>query len=109
MERPLQISFDNVEHSDAVEARIRDEVTKLEQVYDRITSMRVVVTKPQKRHHKGDTFQVRIHITVPGGTDIAITRDPAADGAHEDVYVTVRDAFNSARRKLQDTQRKRQA
>ena len=109
MERPLQISFDNVEHSDAVETRIREEAAKLEQFHDRIISMRVVVTKPQKRHHKGDTFQVRIHLTAPGGADIAITRDPAADGAHEDVYVTVRDAFAAARRKLQDTQRRRQA
>lgn len=109
MEHSLQISFDNVEHSDAVEARIREEVKKLEQIHDRITSMRVVVTKPQKRHHKGDTFQVRIHLTAPGGADIAITRDPAADGAHEDVYVTVRDAFSAARRKLQDLQRRRQA
>lgn len=108
MEHPLQISFDNVEHSDAVEKRIREEASKLEQLHDRITSMRVVVTKPQRRHNKGDTFQVRIHMTAPGGADIAITRDPAADGAHEDVYVTIRDAFAAARRKLQDTVRKRQ-
>jgi ribosome-associated translation inhibitor RaiA len=108
MNHPLQVAFEHIDHSDAVEARIREEAAKLEQFYDRLTSMRVVVARPQSRHHKGDTYQVRIHITAPGKTDIAISREPAVDGAHEDVYVTIRDAFNAARRKLQDLVHKRQ-
>jgi ribosomal subunit interface protein len=108
MQSPLQITFEEVRHSDAVEARIREEVDKLEQFYDRITSMRVVVDRPQHRHKKGDTFQIRIHITVPGAADIAISREPAENGAHEDVYVTIRDAFKAARRQLQELARRRQ-
>ena len=106
MHHPLQITFEHIDQSDAVETRIREEAAKLEQFYDRITSMRVVVARPQNRHQKGDTYQVRIHITAPGKADIAISREPAIDGAHEDIYVTVRDAFSAARRKLQDHVRK---
>ena len=108
MQTPLQLTFEHVDHSDAVEARIRDEATKLEQFYDRVTSMRVVVARPQHRHHTGDVYQIRVHITVPGAADIAISREPAATGAHEDVYVTINDAFKAAGRQLQDFARKRQ-
>jgi ribosomal subunit interface protein len=108
MQSQLQITFKDVEHSDAIEARVRSEAEKLEQFYDRITSMRVVVTRPQHRHHKGDVYQIRIHVTVPDAADISISREPAATGAHEDVYVTIRDAFMAARRQLQDLVRKRQ-
>lgn len=108
MHTPLQLTFEHIGHSDAIEARIREEAAKLEQFYDRITSMRVVVARPQHRQHKGDIYQIRIHVTVPGTADLAISREPAATGAHEDVYVTIRDAFKAARRQLQDLARKRQ-
>jgi cold shock CspA family protein/ribosome-associated translation inhibitor RaiA len=108
MQTPLQLTFEDIGHSDFIESRIREEAGKLEQFYDRITSMRVVVARPQHRHHKGDIYQIRIHMTVPGAADIAISREPAATGAHQDVQVTIRDAFKSARRRLQDLARKRQ-
>jgi ribosome-associated translation inhibitor RaiA len=107
MQTPLQITYEGIESSGAVTARIEEEAKKLEQFYERITSMRVVVARPHHRHHKGDTFQVRLHIEVPGTPDIAISREPGASGAHEDVYVTIRDAFKAARRQLQDAAVKR--
>lgn len=108
MQVPLEVSFEDIGHSDAIEARIRKEAAKLEQFYDRITSMRVVVARPQHRHQKGDTYRIRLHLTLPGAPDIVISRDPAVTGEHEDVYVTIRDAFKAARRQLQDLARKRQ-
>ncbi len=108
MQVPLQISFEGIEHSDALEVRVREEVDKLEQFYDRITSARVVFARPQHRRNKGDFYQLRIHLTVPGAADIAVSREPGLNGAHEDAYVTIRDAFSAARRQLQDLDRKRQ-
>jgi len=108
MQVPLQIAFEHIHHSDAIEARIREEAAKLEEFYGRLTSARVVVSRPQHRHHKGDTYAVRIHLTVPGAADIVINRDPGVTGAHEDAYVTIADAFKAARRQLQDLVRERQ-
>jgi len=105
---PLQVTFQDIGHSEAIEARIRQEANKLEQFCDRIQSARVVVGRPQHRHHKGDTYHIRIHLTVPGAADIVVNREPAATGAHEDVYVTIRDGFAAARRQLQDLVGKRQ-
>jgi len=108
MEIPLQIAFDGIQHSDAVEARIREEVDKLERFSGRIVSASVVVARPQHRHHKGDVFHIGIRLVVPDAPEIAVSREPAAGGAHEDVYVTIRDAFKAARRQLQDVVRKRE-
>jgi ribosome-associated translation inhibitor RaiA len=108
MQVPLKITFQDIAHSDAIEARLREEAAKLEQFYDRIVSMQVVVGRPQHRHHKGDTFHIKLQLEIPGAADIVISRDPAVTGAHEDVYVTIRDAFKAARRQLQDVARKRQ-
>ena len=106
MQVPLQIIFEHIGQSDALEAAVRKEAQRLERFYGRITSARVVIARPQHRHHKGDTYCVRIHIAVPGGKHIDITRDPAVTGRHEDAHVTIRDAFDAAGRQLQDQVRK---
>jgi len=38
--------------------------------------------------------------------DVVVSHEPAADGVHEDCYVTIREAFEAARRQLQDAVRK---
>jgi cold shock CspA family protein/ribosome-associated translation inhibitor RaiA len=106
MQVPLQIAFEHVGHSDALEATVRKEAQRLERFHDRITSTRVVIARPQHRHHKGDTYCVRIHVAVPGGKHVDVTREPAATGRHEDAHVTIRDAFDAAGRQLQDEIRK---
>ena len=106
MQVPLQIVFEHVEHSDALEAAVRKEAQRLERFHDRITSARVVIARPQHRHHKGDTYCARIHVAVPGGKHIDVSRVPAATGRHEEAHVTIRDAFDAAGRQLQDHVRK---
>lgn len=100
MQIPLELSFRNMDHSDAVEADVRDKVAKLEQLHSNITSCRVIVEALHLRHHKGNTYHVRIDLTLPGH-ELVASRDPGQNHAHEDVYVAVRDAFNAARRQLE--------
>jgi cold shock CspA family protein len=106
MQVPLQIVFQHIGPSDAIEAAVRKEAQRLERFYGRITSARVVIARPQHRHHQGDVFSVRVHLELPGGKHVDITREPAATGRHEDAYVTIRDAFDAAGRQLQDQVRK---
>ena len=106
MQVPLQIAFEHVGHSDALETAVRKEAQRLERFYDRITSARVVIARPQHRHHKGDAYSVRIHVALPGGKHVDVTHDPAATGRHEDAHVAIRDAFDAAGRQLQDYVRK---
>lgn len=106
MQIPLQITFRDMDHSDAVEARIREKMTSLERFHDRITRCHVIVEMPHQHHHKGKLFHVRIHITVPSG-ELTASREPHDDHGHEDVYVAIRDAFRAVRRQLEDLARRR--
>jgi ribosomal subunit interface protein len=101
MQSPLQITFRHMEHSPALEARIRQRAEELEQFFDRIIACRVVVESSSRRHQQGNVFEVHIDLTVPGA-EIVVGRDSGANHAHEDAHVAVRDAFDSVRRRLED-------
>jgi len=106
MQIPLQITFRHLDHSDAIETAIKEKAQKLELFADDITSCRVVVEAPHQHHHKGRIYTVTVGMTLPG-EEIVASRHPDKHHAHEDVYVAIRDAFNSAKRQLEDYVRKR--
>jgi cold shock CspA family protein len=101
MQTDPQISFQNMDPSPAVEARVREKIAELEKFYPRITGCSVVINAPHRSGHKGRTYDIRIRLDVPG-KEMAVTRDPGVDHAHEDVYVAIRDSFDQARRILED-------
>lgn len=101
MQTPLRITFRHMQTSPAVEARVREHVDRLERFHDRITGCHVVLEAPPAHRNKGAPFDVKIELTVPGG-EIAIRSERAEHEAHTDVYVAMRDAFDIARRLLQD-------
>jgi ribosomal subunit interface protein len=105
MQSPLNISFRNMDPSEAIETRVREKAEKLERLYDRIISCEVVVEAPHRNHQKGKLYDVRINLSVPGD-DINVGRTGPQNHAHEDVYVAIRDAFAAAGRQLEDHVRK---
>lgn len=106
MQLPLKITFRHVDHSPALENRIRELAARLDRFSAHIMSCHVTVEAPHKHQHQGQLYDVRIDIAVPGN-EIAIRRTRPVDHAHEDPYVALRDAFNAARRKLQDYEREK--
>ena len=105
MDIPLQISFRNMDRSETVEAKVRERAARLESYFNHISSCRVVIEAPERRRRKGKLYHVRVEIGVPG-TELVANRHPKNKHAHEDVYVAVRDAFDAARRQLEDYGRK---
>lgn len=99
MEQPLELSFTNMASSEYVERSIRERVDRLERLYDRITSCHVFVTAPHKRHQKGNHYEIRLEVRVPG-TELVVNNQPGDVNAHEDIYVAIRDAFNAMERQL---------
>ncbi len=106
MEKPLEITFHQMEPSPAIEARVREKAALLERFADRITSCRVVIEKDHRHHQKGNLYRVRLDIGVPG-RELAVSRKGPKNHAHEDVYVAIRDAFGAAVRQLEDHVRQR--
>ena len=105
MEVPLEISFKRTQPSDALRAAIEREAAKLERYHDRITTCRVVIEAPGHHRRKGGLFGIRLHLVVPGHREVVVTRSPSEHHAHADPYVSIRDAFDEARRQLQDVAR----
>jgi ribosome-associated translation inhibitor RaiA len=108
MEAPLEITFEGVSHSETIEALIRKEAKKLDQMDEHITSARVVVAQPQNRHYTGDPNRIRIRLKVLRGADINVNHDPGAGKRYDDMEVAIHNAFSTALRHLEDAVRKRQ-
>lgn len=105
MQVPLQIDFQNMDRSDAVETKVRERAEKLEQFFPRVIGCRVTVVAPHRHHRKGKLYEAHIDVDVPG-KHILVNHTGPKNHAHEDVYVALRDAFDAAQRQLEDHARK---
>jgi ribosomal subunit interface protein len=105
MDMPLEIAWLNVEHSEQLDARIRQRVEKLHRYFKHINSVHVAVEVPHRTQHHGKGFRVRIEARVPG-TELVVSHDPGDRGAHFDPYIAVRDAFDAMDRQLEQFSQK---
>ena len=101
MQIPVQVTFRDIPVDDHIEAECLREAQKLERYYDRITSCRVVVAQPHRNHRRGNQFDFRIDLTVPGA-ELVVNREPPQNHRDEEWHVALRDAFDRARRRLED-------
>jgi ribosomal subunit interface protein len=75
MQIPAEIAFHNIESSDGIEDVIRDHISRLERIYDRMTTCRVRVD--QRNQNASGTIPpvVHIEIGVPGKGDIVVAHE----------------------------------
>jgi ribosome-associated translation inhibitor RaiA len=79
-----------------MDARIRELASKLEEFHPKITSCRVVVDEPDRHKHKGNMFDVRVDIHVPGREIVATHQQNA------DAYAAITAAFDVVFRQLEE-------
>lgn len=106
VQRPIRITFKGVDPSPAVEAQIKAKVETLERFFGRLIGCEVVIEHLAKHSRKGNPFGVRLDLRVPGGPPIAVSHPHHDRPDHDDPYIAIRDAFNAAKRQLQDRARK---
>jgi hypothetical protein len=117
---PTQVTFHGLAHSDALESDVRERVAWLEQFYAGIVRCRVLVELPHRHRRDGRHFHVRVEITVPGREPIIVGHEPSLHGrlkhvggeahrkeadiesVHRYAAVAIHDAFDAARRRLED-------
>jgi len=115
-----QVTFRGLPHSDNLESEVRERVAWLEQFYPGVIRSRVTVTLPHQHRQGGRHFHVRIELTVPGGPPIVVSHEPSLhqrlkdseqeahhkdaeiESVHRHAGVAVREAFDAARRRLED-------
>jgi ribosomal subunit interface protein len=102
MQIPLQITVRDMDHSEALDARIREKVAGLERFHPRITTCRVTVREFGKHQHQGRQFEVCVDVRVPGHAEVVSNRHH-----DEDVYVALRDALDSTTRQLEEVIREK--
>jgi cold shock CspA family protein/ribosome-associated translation inhibitor RaiA len=87
-------------------ARVLERIAHIEELYGRITAFRVVVKAPGAHHRTSGHYEVNIHVALPDGREIAVTRTATADERFLDLDFAIDDAFKRARRRLQDQVRR---
>ena len=117
------IIFRKFRGDDALEADVRARLLKLDRYYPSIIGATVVVELATRHHLGGNRFRVRIELDVPGDT-IVVRPDQSlrpslraaelqktskrheTDPGRRYAKVAVREAFEAARRRLQDYARR---
>lgn len=100
MRPDITLTFRHIERSGALEDRARTLGARLERFSERISRCHMTLEGPGNGHDSGPGYLVKIDLTVPGAQIHADSLH--VDGAgHKDIYLALRDAFNSAKRQLQ--------
>ena len=95
----LQITYRGMEHSPAMDGRIRELADKLEEFHPKITRCHIVVDELVRHKTKGNLFEVRIDLHVPGREIVATHQQ------HEDPYQAMTSAFDVMYRQLAEDAR----
>jgi uncharacterized protein (DUF302 family)/ribosome-associated translation inhibitor RaiA len=120
MQTPVQVTFRGLDHSDALDAAIRERMNWLEQFYKNIVSGKVLVEMPHRHRQHGRAFHVRVTLSVPGRPPIVVSHEPApapiratngdderpaleaTDSGERDALTAVHRAFDAAQRQLKE-------
>ena len=95
-----EITYRNVEKTNAIDNLVHEKIAKLENVCDHINSCHIAIEKIHDRPRSGSPYRVRIDMTVPPGHEIVAERNPAESHQYDPLDAVIRDAFNAARQQL---------
>lgn len=98
---PFQITFLDIEESDAVWIDIENRIESLETISADVVRCQVLLACPHRKRHTDRLYHVQIRLSVPGD-NIFISHDSERNESHRDIFVAIRDAFRAAERKLLD-------
>ncbi len=102
MNVPVEISFRELENTQALEDYIRQRLEKLEKVFNPIVSCRIAVERPQKHPEAGSGYRVRLDVRLPHGHEVVVRREPHEGSTRDDLRTVLKEAFDAARRELRE-------
>jgi ribosomal subunit interface protein len=100
MKVPVEISYREIDKTEAIDALIHEKLAKLEKFCDHISSCHIAIEKIHDHPKSGSPYRVRLDITVPPGHEIAAVSNPDEGNQYKPLEAVIRDAFEAARRQL---------
>jgi len=107
MNAPVEVHFHGIQRSEAIEQRVREKVAKLEKHFERMTGCRVVLEATQRTALKPKVYCIKIEIRVPRQRPIVVCHERVGSHASEELTMALRDAFETALRKIDGMASKR--
>jgi ribosome-associated translation inhibitor RaiA len=89
-----------MEPSEASRVEVRAWLERLGALTIPMTGGQVVIEAIDEGRREDRRYHVRMELMMPGGL-VVIGPEHPSNGAHEDVYVAIRNAFRAARRQLE--------
>lgn len=105
MALPVEITFRNAPTLPAAEARIRDKAAKLEKLFPKVISCKVIVDSPHRQHQTSNTYDVTVDLTVPDNK--VIVHSSGSMTGPTDVFSAINLSFEKASRQLHDYAKRR--
>lgn len=118
MRDSFQVTFRNMSAHPALSEAVRARAEWLGSFHPDVAGCRVALAFPHRHNKHGRPFSVHIQLSIPG-EDVTVSheallhRSPepleadAAGDDHRDAVAAINDAFDVARRRLEDAARKR--
>jgi cold shock CspA family protein len=121
---PPQVTIRGFTPSAEIEALVLERVQWLERYYQGIVSCRVSIDAPHRHRRAGRHIHVAIELTLPDTEPVIVNHEPSLhgllkdtgtgehakeseiEGVHRYAPVVIREAFDAARRQLQDAARR---
>lgn len=108
MKVPPEITYRDVEKSEAIDALVQEKIAKLERVCDYVSSCHIAIEKINDRPRSGSPYRVRIDLTVPPGHELVADSNPSGDTQYVELDTVIRNAFSMAERQLKELKHRQQ-
>lgn len=119
MSDPVQVTFRNMSAHEALADAVRSRAQWLETFDPQVSGCRVALEFPHRHKKHGRPFSIHIRLSLPG-EDVTVRHETllhqsaaalyeadTAGGSHGDAIAAINDAFDIARRRLEDAARRR--
>jgi ribosomal subunit interface protein len=102
-----EISYLNVDKTDALESLVHREIDKLHRFADDIMSCSVVLERPNQHQRSGNPYRVRVEVKLPPNKHLVVTKGLQDHDMHDELVTVVRNAFATMERRLREIDDKR--
>lgn len=106
MDIPVRITFQGLDPSAALRAKIKARAQRLQRFADDILACDIVVRACEQRHRRGNRYNVHARVALRD-CEIEAGRTPLADAGNEDPYKAAAQTFDALRRRIEDHVRRR--